>query len=137
MILVVSASDATRTLIAVALTSLGAPMREAANGRQALEIFEIHPVSLLITDDRMPLGPDSDLLQVLRQRHPELRVIMVATDDGPIRPFAWTGCNAIIHQPFNTGALLALAETLLESHPAPRVTPRRARRGTCELSPPN
>jgi CheY-like chemotaxis protein len=136
MILVVDDSEAARALIVAAIEPLGIPTAEAADGQAALALFETLPITLIITDDRMPVMSGAELVQHVRERHPTLGIIMVTAYEGPVRPFAWSGCNAILHKPFDTGALLALVETLLDPPPAPRVTPRRERRGTCELAPP-
>jgi CheY-like chemotaxis protein len=136
MILVVDDAEQARALIRAAVEPLGQPILEAADGQQALELYDRHPASLVITDDRMPTMSGADLIQQLRQRHPTLGIILVTAYDSPVRPLDWAGCNAILHKPFDTGALLALAETLLVSPPVPKVHPRRERRGTCELAPP-
>jgi CheY-like chemotaxis protein len=132
MILVVDDSDTTRALIVATVAPLGHAILEAANGREALALFEQHPVTLLITDDRMPEMSGADLIRAIRRTHPRLGIILVTAYDGPVRPLDWAGCNAILHKPFNTGALLALVESLVE----PVRVPRRERRDTWELTPP-
>jgi CheY-like chemotaxis protein len=136
MILVVDDAERARALIKAAVEPLGQPILEAADGQEALDLFDRHPVTLVITDDRMPTMSGAELIQHLRRRHPTMGIILVTAYDGPVRPLDWAGCNAILHKPFDTGALLALAETLLVPPPVPKVQPRRVRRGTCELAPP-
>ena len=82
--LVVDDSRAVRMILAKTLKELGYEVREAANGREALEVIEAEKtaVALVLADWNMPEINGLDLLKQLRQ-NPELSrlvVIMVTTE---------------------------------------------------------
>jgi len=71
--LVVDDSRAVRMILARTLKELGFEVREAANGREALEVIEIEKtaVTLVLADWNMPEINGLELLKQLRQE-PEL-----------------------------------------------------------------
>jgi two-component system, chemotaxis family, chemotaxis protein CheY len=89
-ILIVDDSAMMRTMIKRAAALTGLPIgqiHEAANGRQALEILERHPVDALFTDINMPVMTGIELLQQVAD-HPRwkhmVRVI-ISTDGSEAR----------------------------------------------------
>ena len=50
---------------------------EAANGAEALELLEHHPVTLLLSDLRMPRMDGLALLREVRQRYGDIAVVMI------------------------------------------------------------
>ena len=82
--LVVDDSRAIRMILAQDLERLGYEVREAANGREALEVMEAEKtaVKLVLADWNMPEMNGLELLKRLRQ-NPEfssLAVVMVTTE---------------------------------------------------------
>src|SRR5208283_3959871 len=82
--LVVDDSRAVRMILSRTLKELGYEVREAANGREALDVIESerNSVDLLVTDWNMPEMNGLELLKQLR-RNPEfssLVVVMVTTE---------------------------------------------------------
>ena len=82
--LVVDDSRAVRMILARTLKELGFEVREAANGREALEVIETEKtaVTLVLADWNMPEINGLELLKQLRQK-PELAslvVVMVTTE---------------------------------------------------------
>lgn len=82
--LVVDDSRAVRMILAAVLRELGHEVREAANGREALEVIEAESdsVALVLTDWNMPEINGLDLLKRLRRdpRLASLAIIMVTTE---------------------------------------------------------
>jgi DNA-binding NarL/FixJ family response regulator len=54
---------------------------EADNGKQFLERFAFEPVDIVILDVEMPVMDGIETLTVIRERHPEVRVIMLTMHD--------------------------------------------------------
>ena len=82
--LVVDDSRAMRMILAKTLKELGYEVREAANGREALEMIEAEKgaLTLVLADWNMPEMNGLELLKRLRQ-NPELAslvVVMVTTE---------------------------------------------------------
>ena len=50
----------------------------AMNGREALEVFDSHPVDVVVTDLRMPEMEGFELLDWMRERHPEVPAIVLS-----------------------------------------------------------
>ncbi|MBU2490233.1 MAG: response regulator [Proteobacteria bacterium] len=75
--------DDERSLLLSMAEGLEAYVREfkvhtAMNGREALEIFDSHPVDLVVTDLRMPEMEGFELLDWMRERHPEVPAIVLS-----------------------------------------------------------
>ena len=79
-ILVVEDDAAVRTVAVSALESLGYRVRQAADGREALQILQkIDEIDLLFTDLVMPNGiSGQDLLRLAREQRPHLRAIFTS-----------------------------------------------------------
>lgn len=82
MMKVLLADDEARTLhhlkTGVAWEQLGLEVcATAANGREALEYLESHPVDILITDIRMPGMDGLELCQRLRETRREIQIILL------------------------------------------------------------
>jgi CheY-like chemotaxis protein len=111
MILVVDDCAATRALIAATVAPLGREILEAGDGAEALRMFGQHRISLVITDDRMPVMSGGELVQAIRATDTMVGIVMVTAFSTPTHPLDWSGCNAIFRKPFDAGALLAVAES--------------------------
>jgi two-component system chemotaxis response regulator CheY len=101
-----------RMILGRNLKELGYEVREAANGREALEILETEKASvdLVLADWNMPELNGFDLLKRLRQ-NPELAsvvIVMVTTETELDRMSAAleAGANEYIMKPFNKDILL-------------------------------
>ena len=113
---VVDDSKAVRMILAKTLRELGFEVREAANGREALEVIEAEKsaVKLVLTDWNMPEVNGLELLQRLR-RKPELAslvVVMVTTETevSQMRTALEAGANEYIMKPFTKDILLEKLE---------------------------
>ncbi len=54
------------------------PVYQAGNGRMALELFEQHPVDLLITDINMPEISGMELMEQIREKDQDLPIIVIS-----------------------------------------------------------
>ena len=112
MILVVDDDTSVRTTIARALTALGYAVREAPDGRRALEIVREEALSLVILDYVMPgmdgaevareIGAlDPDLPIVFSTGHAALRTLRAAAGyDIPVleKPFTLDELDALLRE---------------------------------------
>jgi two-component system chemotaxis response regulator CheY len=110
--LVVDDSKAMRMIIAKTLNELGYEVRQAANGREALEVIEAEKgaLKLVLTDWNMPEINGLELLKRLRQI-PELAslvVVMVTTetDMDQMSAALEAGANEYVMKPFTKEILV-------------------------------
>jgi two-component system chemotaxis response regulator CheY len=114
--LVVDDSRAVRMILAKTLKELGFEVREAANGREALEVIEVEKtaVTLVLADWNMPEMDGLEMLKRLR-RNPELAslvVVMVTTETDLDQMVAAleAGANEYIMKPFTRDILVEKLE---------------------------
>ena len=110
--LVVDDSRAVRMILARTLKELGFEVREAANGREALDVIETEKtaVSLVLADWNMPEINGLELLKQLRQK-PELSslvVVMVTTETelDQMAAALEAGANEYVMKPFTKDILV-------------------------------
>lgn len=82
-ILVVDDESLIRIMMQRVLKKAGYDALEAANGREAREILGRGPVDLVLCDILMPGESGLDLARWIRQRHPEIALVMVTGVDDP------------------------------------------------------
>jgi two-component system chemotaxis response regulator CheY len=114
--LVVDDSRAVRAILARTLKELGFDVCEAANGREALEVFESErtAVTLVLADWNMPEMNGLEMLKQLRRRPglSSLVVVMVTTEtelDRVVAALA-AGANEYIMKPFTKDILVEKLE---------------------------
>jgi two-component system chemotaxis response regulator CheY len=114
--LVVDDSRAVRMILSRTLRELGFEVREAANGREALEVIEVEKaaVTLVLADWNMPEMNGLEMLKQLR-RNPELSslvVVMVTieTDLNKTVAALEAGANEYIMKPFTKDILVEKLE---------------------------
>jgi two-component system chemotaxis response regulator CheY len=114
--LVVDDSRAVRMILSRTLKELGFEVREAANGREALEVIEVEKtaVTLVLADWNMPEMNGLEMLKELRSR-PELSslvVVMVTTETNSDQMMAAleAGANEYIMKPFTRDILVEKLE---------------------------
>ena len=120
--LVVDDSKAVRMILARTLKELGYEVREAANGREALEVIEAgkNAVKLALVDWNMPEMNGLELLQQIRL-DPELSSLMVImvtteTDLDQMAAALEAGANEYVMKPFTKDILLEKLD-LVGIHP--------------------
>jgi two-component system chemotaxis response regulator CheY len=110
--LVVDDSRAIRMILCRTLRELGYEVREASNGREALEVMEAenYTVKLVLADWNMPELNGLDLVKCLR-RNPRLAslvVVMVTTETelGQMAAALEAGANEYVMKPFTKEILV-------------------------------
>jgi CheY-like chemotaxis protein len=76
-ILVVDDDPRVRGLYAIVLREAGATVTESGAATEALQLTDLHPPDVVVTDLRMPRHDGVWLLQELKQRMPAIPVIVV------------------------------------------------------------
>ena len=117
-VLVCDDDDGVRQLISDVLSLRAYRVLSAKNGRHALSVAEAHEeeIHLLVTDIVMPEMGGIELAQLLKERHPQLRVLLVSgySED----PLALSAPRAphthFLAKPFAPGDLTRLVCTILE-----------------------
>lgn len=110
--LVVDDSRAIRMLLAKSLRDLGYEVREAENGRKALEVIEVEKASLklVLADWNMPEVNGMEMLKQLRldPALSSLVVVMVTTetDLNQMAAALEAGANEYVMKPFTKDILL-------------------------------
>lgn len=117
-ILVVEDEPDVRTFARDALRSFGYEVREAGDGKAALDIIEHEPqLRLLLTDIGLPGGLDGrELADAVRRRRPGLKVLFTtgyARDSGARNVRPDTGV-AILPKPFNAADLARMVRAVLD-----------------------
>jgi signal transduction histidine kinase/DNA-binding response OmpR family regulator/ligand-binding sensor domain-containing protein len=90
----------------------------AENGRKALQLIEKHPVDLILSDIMMPEMDGFQLLQAVKEIHPDLPFIMLtARVETPDRLYALRlGVDDYLTKPFLEAELVARLENLLKRY---------------------
>jgi CheY-like chemotaxis protein len=109
-VLVVDNDADFRAILGEALKAAGCLVREATNGRQALEMARAHTPDLIVTDLMMPAMNGWELCAALR-RNKRLARVPVAVVSGVGRT-APSGVRALC-KPVELPTLLALLESIL------------------------
>ncbi len=110
--LVVDDSRAIRMILSRTLRELGYEVREASNGREALEVMEAenYSVKLVLADWNMPELNGLELVKCLRQnpRLTSLVVVMVTTETelGQMAAALEAGANEYVMKPFTREILV-------------------------------
>ena len=120
--LVVDDSRAIRMILARSLKDLGYEVREAENGRKALEVIEMEKASLklVLADWNMPEVNGLEMLKQLR-RNPALSslVVVMVTTETDLNQMAAAldaGANEYVMKPFTKDILMEKLE-LVGIHP--------------------
>ena len=76
-VLIVDDEVSIRTTLSAMLSREGHDVRAAVDGAQALDILAIRPADVIVTDIVLPRQSGVSLLREIRQRHPNVQVIMI------------------------------------------------------------
>jgi CheY-like chemotaxis protein len=118
-LLLVEDEAAVRSSVRRLLEWHGYTVLEARNGAEALRVYEAHAedIDLVLTDVVMPEMGGHELIERLRQRHPEVRVLFMSgyaeralTNDGSIP--AGTG---YLEKPFTVETLMRRLREVLDA----------------------
>jgi signal transduction histidine kinase len=117
-ILVVEDEPDVRVFARDTLRGLGYGVREAGDGKQALDIIEHEPkVRLLLTDIGLPGGLDGrELADEVRRRRPDLKVLFTTgyAHDATMRNVGSGTAVELLSKPFNAAELARMVRTALD-----------------------
>jgi two-component system cell cycle sensor histidine kinase/response regulator CckA len=118
-VLVVDDDASVCDMIANVLRLRGYTVLTANHGREALEVAARHdgPVHLLVTDLVMPEQSGTELAEVLRERHPKLRVLYVSgyTSDPKLLANELGPATFFLAKPFVPSELTRIVCSILEA----------------------
>jgi PAS domain S-box-containing protein len=119
LILFIDDDRSVREMVGPALTDQGYRVLSAANGAEALALLDQHKddARLVFTDIAMPVMDGVEMLAILRQRCPQLPVILMsgALDTG--KQQLPPGTTAFLAKPFRLEQLLAAVAGALSDNP--------------------
>ena len=117
-VLVVEDQEPVRRQACRILEAHGYQVSEAAGGEEALANWQ--SVDVLVTDVVMPGMSGQELAQTARDRHPDLRVVLMSghTEDVLVRNGARARNLAFVQKPFTRASLLRAVEEALASEPS-------------------
>jgi two-component system response regulator RegA len=128
-ILIADDDDRYRERLAKALTARGLEVFPAANAEEALDLASAHALELAALDLRLPGGSGLDLLRALKQKRPNLRVVIV-TGYGSIATATEAIREGALHyltKPVDADDLLVAFATGIAPRPTPSDVPSLAR----------
>lgn len=116
-VLAVDDVPAGRRLLSKLLTPLGMEVREAADGKQAVEIWEAWKPHLIFMDMRMPVMDGRRASREIRAREQGERVVIVALTASSFEEergdIMASGCDDMIRKPFTEEELFSVFERYL------------------------
>jgi len=109
--LVIDDDDLVRVTIAAMLEAAGYVVVQAEDGQQGVQLFQQHPIDLVVTDILMPSKEGIETIVEIRQRNREVRIIAVsgggAIGATPVLDAArQLGADDVLSKPFSKAELL-------------------------------
>jgi len=117
-ILVVEDGDAVRNLVCLMLVQNGYRVLEARDGHHAMRVCEAHPepIQLVLTDLVMPNMKGAELVEHLRHRRPELRILLMSGYvDEPVVHRLGRNSVAFLPKPFTSVELVEKVRQVLDA----------------------
>jgi YesN/AraC family two-component response regulator len=114
-ILVVDDEEMMRELLEDVLQMEGYSVETAADGQAALaRVKELRPL-LVISDIKMPRMNGFELLKSVKERYPQMRVIMMTgySDDFTVKDALRLNADEYIIKPFNTQDITSVVKSVL------------------------
>lgn len=114
-VLVVDDNEVLRTVLMITLRAEGYECSGAANGAEALALFESAPTEAVLLDLQMPVMGGAEFLRVLRARHdlPQPFVLVMSASGYGAREEAFgAGADSYLDKPFQAARI---HEELLKS----------------------
>ena len=117
MIILVDDDADQRLALKMALELAGYPVREAAQGAEALRLQRERSASFLITDIFMPEADGLETIEAFRREFPRTRIIAVSgggqrAKRDYLEAATLMGVDAALHKPFEIEQLLDTLRTL-------------------------
>jgi CheY-like chemotaxis protein len=105
-ILVVDDDAALRDVLSLTLLLEGYPVREAANGAEALRLIEEEHPSLVVLDMQMPVLDGWGLARELKARELDPPILVMTAGHNAQRAAQEIGANGFVGKPFGVADLL-------------------------------
>ncbi len=117
-ILIVDDEEQLRTILRLVLEDAGYAVREAINGKEALEKHAQLPADLILTDLIMPDSEGIETIVKLRRDYPALKIVAMSgggrSDSKDYLQIARKlGANRTINKPFSNSDILVLIREML------------------------
>lgn len=113
-LLLIDDDDGFRSLVRRALERNGYAVLEAANGRDAVDVFGKSAVDLVITDLHMPVQEGVETISALRAGNERLPIIaMSGSSEASLEDAMLLGANFRLNKPFRLDDLLIAVAVLL------------------------
>jgi DNA-binding NtrC family response regulator len=115
-ILIVDDEQSYRQLLSLVFEGDGHTLRTAMNGREALAMIQAEPADVVISDVKMPDMDGIEMLQALRETHPDLGVILMTAFASveTAREAFKLGADDFIQKPFDVEELKLIVKKTLE-----------------------
>lgn len=113
-VLLAEDEDLVAMVVAEVLEFEGFRVTVTHNGLAAVEADAADPADLLVTDMRMPVMDGAALIRIIRQRRPDLPVV-VTTGFSEHIPDEKPGRLVVLRKPYSMSALTAMVKALLSS----------------------
>ena len=115
-LLIVDDERSVRELLADGLGEMGYETRTAGGAAEALQLLDRGPVHLVLTDIEMPGGDGLQLLDSIKERDPELDVVMVTgvVDASTAIRAIRRGASDYVTKPFNLDEVQIVVDRTLE-----------------------
>ncbi len=115
-VLVVDDEAAIAGLLKVILSEAGMEVELASNGQQAMELIEKTKFDLVISDIRMPVMDGFQLLEQVKRRDREIKVILMTgyTEDYEISDALVLGADDYITKPFEDTKILIAVQNVFQ-----------------------
>ena len=112
-LLVVDDEPDLRTALIFDFKRRGCNIFEAANGAEAIEIVRNYPIDIVVSDIRMPGGDGVDLLKAIRDKSPDIPIVLLTTGyaDFTESDAIALGALGLIEKPIDRKKMLHLLET--------------------------
>ncbi len=115
-LLIVDDEQSYRQLLTLVFETEGYKVRTAKNGREAVEMLQVEPADLVISDVRMPDMDGIELLSAAREFLPDLGVVLMTAFASveTARDAFKLGADDFIQKPFDVEELKLIARKTLE-----------------------
>lgn len=116
-VLVVDDDAKMRELLLDTLSVLGYQTLGAKDGEEALSLLEDEKIDLVVTDIKMPKISGVALLQEIKEKNPELPVVLITGYNSiyPMEQMINKGANGFISKPFRIGRIEELIVKILNA----------------------
>jgi DNA-binding NtrC family response regulator len=113
-ILVVDDEESPRTVLKVELLNEGYEVRTAADGDEAVATIQKEEFDLVLLDIKMPRMNGFDVLKIIKEKHPNTRVVMMTSfvDLKSAYESKKLGADDFVTKPYDLAALLTTIERI-------------------------